>query len=243
MFSFIKSKKQAFFNGLIDFHNHILPGIDDGSKSMAQSIEMLNLYDELGIHQVLCSPHVYKDLYPNTPQSIREAYKKLLKVTENRAVELLGYTAEYMVDEFFLSDLKSDEKLLVFLDENVLIEIPFFANLNLLEEALYLLLNRSCQPILAHPERYVNLKTLDQIKTLKQKGARMQLNALSLVGYYGKDVQEKSLDWLEKDVFDFVCTDAHNPFQLKQLQKLQLSRKKRKAWYNLKEKHISQLAR
>jgi protein-tyrosine phosphatase len=69
----------------------------------------------------------------------------------------------------------------------------------------------------------------------------MQLNALSLVGYYGKDVQQKSFDWLEKDVFDFVCTDAHNPFQLKQLQKLQLNRKKLKVWDRLKEKHISQL--
>ena len=59
-----------------------------------------------------------------------------------------------------------------------------------------MLLNQSYQPILAHPERYATIKTLDQIKTLKQKGARMQLNALSLVGYYGKDVQEKSLDWL-----------------------------------------------
>jgi len=243
MFLFNKSKTKAFFNGLVDFHNHILPGIDDGSKSISQSIEMLNLYDELGIHQVLCSPHVYKDLYPNTPQSIGEAYKKLLKTTANHAVELLGFTAEYMVDEFFLKEIKSHDKLLAFFNENVLIEIPFFAELNLLEETLFLLLNQSYQPILAHPERYATIKTIDQIKTLKQKGARMQLNALSLVGYYGKDVQEKSLDWLEKDVFDFVCTDAHNPFQLKKLQKLQLSRKKLKAWDGLKEKHKSLLVR
>ncbi|MGB0186325.1 MAG: tyrosine-protein phosphatase [Flavobacteriaceae bacterium] len=243
MFLFNKSKTKAFFNELVDFHNHILPGIDDGSKSISQSIEMLNLYDELGIHQVLCSPHVYKDLYPNTPQSIGGAYKQLLKATENHAVELLGFTAEYMVDEFFLKEIKSDDKLLAFFNENVLIEIPFFAELNLLEESLFLLLNQSYQPILAHPERYVTIKTLDQVKTLKQKGAKMQLNALSLAGYYGKDVQQKALDWLEKDVFDFVCTDAHNPFQLKQLQKLQLSRKKLKAWDGLKEKHNSQLVR
>ena len=243
MFLFNKSKTKAFFNGLIDFHNHILPGIDDGSKSMAQSNEMLSLYAELGIHQILCSPHVYKDLYPNTPQSIGEAYKQLLKATANHTVELLGFTAEYMVDEFFLKEIKSEDKLLAFFNENVLIEIPFFAELNLLEETLFLLLNRSYQPILAHPERYVTIKTLDQVKTLKQKGAKMQLNALSLAGYYGKDIQQKALDWLEKDVFDFVCTDAHNPFQLKQLQKLQFSRKKLKSWDRLKEKHISQLVR
>ena len=129
MILFNKSKTKAFFNGLIDFHNHILPGIDDGSKSMAQSNEMLNLYAELGIHQILCSPHVYKDLYPNTPQSIGEAYKQLLKATANHAVELLGFTAEYMVDEFFLKEIKSEDKLLAFFNENVLIEIPFLLNL------------------------------------------------------------------------------------------------------------------
>ena len=241
IFDIFKPKKKAIFDGLIDFHNHILPGIDDGSKSLEQSIEMLSLYEELGINKIICSPHIYKDLYPNTPQIIEETHKNLLNAKKNHTIEILGFTAEYMVDEFFINNIKHNEKLLTFLNQNVLIEIPFFSDLNILEKALFKLLNQSYQPVLAHPERYIKLNTLDKVKTMKQKGAKMQLNALSLMGFYGKEIKQKSLDWLEKDVYDFVCTDTHNPFQLQLLQKLYLSRKKLKVWDRLKEKHINEL--
>jgi protein-tyrosine phosphatase len=59
---FFKKKKLNLFNGLVDFHNHLLPGIDDGSKSIEQSQEMLNIYNELGIEKIIASPHVFKEL-------------------------------------------------------------------------------------------------------------------------------------------------------------------------------------
>ena len=74
---FFKKKKQNLFKGLVDFHNHLLPGIDDGSKSIEQSQEMIKIYNDLGIEKVIASPHIFKDLYPNTPKTIRKSYNSL----------------------------------------------------------------------------------------------------------------------------------------------------------------------
>ena len=74
---FIKKKEQNLFRGLVDFHNHILPAIDDGSRSLEQSLKMLKSYEALGIEKVLASPHIYQGLYPNTPKTIQAAYEVL----------------------------------------------------------------------------------------------------------------------------------------------------------------------
>ena len=77
--TFFKKKQQNLFSGLVDFHNHILHGIDDGSKSTAQSLSMLDLYSNMGIQKIIASPHIFKDLYPNTPESIKKSFGTLSK--------------------------------------------------------------------------------------------------------------------------------------------------------------------
>ena len=67
---FFRKKPQNLFRDMVDFHNHILPGIDDGSQSVSQSLKMLELFAELGVEKIIASPHIYKELYPNTPKTI-----------------------------------------------------------------------------------------------------------------------------------------------------------------------------
>ena len=62
---------------LCDIHNHLLPGIDDGSKDVDTSTKMLNAYNELGIKSVIPTPHIYKELYPNTPTTVKDAFELL----------------------------------------------------------------------------------------------------------------------------------------------------------------------
>ena len=227
---FIKKKKKTLFEGFIDFHNHLLPGIDDGSKSLDESLEMLELYTDLGINKVIVTPHIYKDLYPNNKKSIQTAFTKLNNTSKDHKVELLSFAAEYLVDEFFMADLNSKKPLLKCFGSYILIEIPFFGQLNRLSEALFLLQNQGYYPILAHPERYAVLQTTEAVESLKQRGAKMQLNALSLVGYYGLEVQKKASLWLKKGLFDFIGTDAHNLHQLYKLKSIRLNKKERLAW-------------
>jgi protein-tyrosine phosphatase len=233
---FFKKKKQNLFNGLVDFHNHLLPGIDDGSKSIEQSQEMLNIYNELGIEKIIASPHVFKDLYPNTSKTIKKSYDSLIPSLIDQETKLLGYGAEYMVDEFFLKELDKKNELLTCFKNHVLIEIPFFGQLKLLEEALFKLQNVGYVPILAHPERYIAIESSKKIEELKSRGAKMQLNALSLNGFYGKEVKDKSNNFLRSQLYDFICTDAHNPYQLKKLKEIYLKKKDIVIWNEIYEK-------
>ena len=233
---FFKKKKQNLFKGLVDFHNHLLPGIDDGSKSIEQSLEMLKIYNDLGIEKVIASPHIFKDLYPNTPKTIKKSYDSLKPSLIDQETKVLGYGAEYMVDEFFLKELDKKNELLTCFKNHVLIEIPFFGQLKLLEEALFKLQNMGYIPILAHPERYVAIESSKKIEELKSRGAKMQLNALSLIGFYGKEVKEKSFKFLRSQMYDLICTDAHNPYQLKKLKEIYLKNKDIIIWNEIYEK-------
>ena len=233
---FFKKKKQNLFKGLIDFHNHLLPGIDDGSKSIEQSLEMLNIYNELGIEKLIATPHVFKDLYPNTPKTIKKSYDSLIPSLIDKETKVLGYGAEYMVDEFFLKELNKKNELLTCFENHVLIEIPFFGQLKMLEEALFKLQNMGYTPILAHAERYIAIESLKKIRELKARGAKMQLNALSLIGFYGKEVKEKSFKFLRSQLYDFVSTDAHSPYQLKKLKEIYLKKKELIIWNEIYEK-------
>jgi protein-tyrosine phosphatase len=236
---FFKKKKQNLFKGLVDFHNHLLPGIDDGSKSIEQSLEMLKIYNELEIEKIIASPHIFKDLYPNTPKTIKKSYDSLIPSLIDQKTKVLGYGAEYMVDEFFLKELDKKNELLTCFNNHVLIEIPFFGHLKLLEEALFKLQNMGYVPILAHPERYITIESLTEIKELKVRGAKMQLNALSLIGFYGNELKKKSYKFLRSKLYDFICTDAHNPYQLKKLKELHLKNKELKIWNQICEEQVN----
>ena len=233
---FFKKKKQNLFKGLVDFHNHLLPGIDDGSKSIEQSLEMLKVYNELEIEKIIASPHIFKDLYPNTPKTIKKSYDSLITSLIDQKTKVLGYGAEYMVDEFFLKELDKKNELLTCFKNHVLIEIPFFGQLKLLEEALFKLQNRGYVPILAHPERYTAIESSKKIRELKSRGAIMQLNALSLIGFYGKEVKEKSKKFLRSHLYDFICTDAHSSYQLKKLREIYLKKKELIIWNEIYKK-------
>jgi protein-tyrosine phosphatase len=156
----------------------------------------------------------------------------------NQKTKLLGYGAEYMVDEFFLKELDKKNELLTCFKNYVLIEIPFFGQLKLLEEALFKLQNMGYVPILAHPERYTAIESSKKIKELKSRGAKMQLNALSLIGFYGKEVKEKSFKFLRSKLYDLICTDAHNPYQLKKLEEIYLKKKEIIIWNEICKKQV-----
>ena len=77
MFHFLKKYSQPLFKDLCDIHNHILPGIDDGSKEINMSLKMLEAFQQLGFKSVIPTPHVYQELYPNTPETVQKAFQEL----------------------------------------------------------------------------------------------------------------------------------------------------------------------
>jgi protein-tyrosine phosphatase len=243
MFHFFTKHKKPLFEGLCDIHNHLLPAIDDGSKNVAMSLQMLKGFKALGFTSVVPTPHVYQELYPNTPTTIKEAFDVLSReVPTNDTVRVNAYGAEYMVDEVFMNNLKTGLPSLLIKNRYVLLEINFFAETDMLLAAGFTLQQHNISPILAHPERYHLLKDMLVYKELKHKGFLMQLNALSLLGHYGPEVKQKAEKLLQEGVYDFVATDAHHPQHLKTLQNLILSKKQGIQWEAVRENQLTQFS-
>jgi len=241
MFDFFAKHKKPLFEGLCDIHNHLLPAIDDGSKSVGMSLKMLEKFDALGFTSVIPTPHVYQELYPNTPTTIKNAFDELTaKTSKIESPKVSSYGAEYMIDEVFMKNLQTCMPSLLLKDEYILVEITFFSETTILVEAGFTLLQNNITPILAHPERYHSINTIKEYKELKNKGFLMQLNALALLGHYGPEVKQKAEKLLQEGLYDFVATDAHYPQHLKSLENLSLSKKQGMQWEAIREFQLAQ---
>ncbi len=217
-------------------HNHLLPSIDDGSKDVAMSSKMLEGYLALGFTSVIPTPHVYQELYPNTPETVKNAFGVLSEhCLKEENVIVPSYGAEYMVDEVFMKNLESGIPALLLKEKYILLEINFFGATTMLESACFQLQQKELRPILAHPERYHMIEDIAAYKALKNKGFYFQLNALSLMGHYGPQVKQKAERLLQAGLYDLVATDAHHPNHLKTLQSLRLSKKQGLRWEAIRE--------
>ena len=224
LFNLFTKLYHVSFSGQIDIHNHLLYGVDDGSMSLDESKRMLKAYKELGFASIIVTPHIFKDIYPNSEKDLKSKFQKLIKETKSiKSPKITNLGAEYMVDDLFLEKVKSGAELLIFYKNHVLIEIPLFADSYLLNQNVFELQLNDYIPVLAHPERYLNVG-IKELKSLREKGVMLQLNALSLTGNYGKEVKSKAFKLLKNDLFDFIATDAHNLQDLEKLKRLRLTR-------------------
>ena len=242
MFNFFKKHSKPLFEGLCDIHNHILPGIDDGSKDVEMSMKMLTAYRKFGFKSIIPTPHIYQDLYPNSEESIHNSFLELSKKIDQKKFPLIpSYSAEYMIDETFMKNLESNNIPKLILNKKfLLVEINFFGGTELIEKACFTLSQNNIFSILAHPERYNRIETLEDFKNLKHRGFYLQLNALSLIGYYGRHVKQKAEILLKEGLYDFVASDAHNQSQLEMLNSLKLSKKEGLKWEKIREYQIAE---
>ena len=230
MFDFFIKKKYLvdYLHGLVDIHNHIIPGIDDGAKNVAQSMELLRGFSELGVKKFICTPHIMHNQYDNTPKTIEAAHKVLMKeVDKNRELELiLEYGAEHMIDDNFEHLLRNGE-VVPLSNEYILIEMSYLQPSFNFELAVEKIGKHQLFPILAHPERYMYFHPkYGKYAAMKSEGILFQLNLLSLTpGSYGESVTKMGAKLLEDQLIDFVGTDIHNIRQLDTLKEIRLSNK------------------
>ena len=216
--------------GFVDIHCHILPGIDDGSKSVSESIQLIKKMQDLGVQQFIATPHIMQDFYPNDDQSIGNAYQNLIaalaKTKSNDVV--INPSAEYMMDSHF-ENLVDNKNLFPLKENYVLVEMSYFQPPINLETIIHNIILKGYIPVLAHPERYPfyhNKK--EYYKALKQLGCMFQLNLLSLSEHYGKSVQKMALYLLEENLIDFVGSDVHNDNHIHKLSNLVLTKSQKK---------------
>ncbi len=211
----------------VDIHNHILPGIDDGAKNIEDSLNLIKKMRELGIKQYIATPHIMQDFYPNTDETIGNAYQDLLEALDSKLLDTitLNPAAEYMLDSHFES-LLENRNLFTLKGNYVLIEMSYFQAPINLEDLIFKIKTQGYIPVLAHPERYSfyhNQKAY--YENLKQQGCYFQLNLLSLSDHYGKNVEKTANYLIEEQLIDFVGTDIHNEKHIDKLSNLILNKR------------------
>lgn len=203
-----------------DLHSHLLPGIDDGAPDLETSLTLIRGLRELGFEKLITTPHVMGDIYPNTPEIIRE---QLLAVqaclTATGASADLQAAAEYFLDDQMAAHVQESKPLLTLAGKYLLCEFSMLSPTMGLKEMIFQLHMQGYQVVLAHPERYVYLEmNKAYFRELKDIGCLFQLNLLSLGSYYGKTVQSLTQYLIKKQYYDFAATDLHNVRQLELLQ-------------------------
>jgi protein-tyrosine phosphatase len=235
MFPFLSRK--PFLNDLIpsnhvDIHAHLLPGIDDGAKTIEDSIELMTGMQALGIEQFIATPHVMTAVWENTRSGIEANFESTINqlVAANQNFSLRP-AAEYLLDGTFL-ELMHKEPLLTLKDNYVLVEMSYLSAPIQLYDIIFEIQLEGYKPVLAHPERYLFYhQNTREYHKLKQQGCLFQLNLLSVVGYYGANVAQAAETILQKGMYNFVGTDVHHQNHLKGLSQ----RIKTKGLENLKE--------
>lgn len=216
LFSFLSSKPKKLNEDIdlsileTDLHSHLIPGVDDGSQSIAESIELIKALKGFGYKKLITTPHVFYNSFPEGISILQDKLIELKNVVKENNIDIqLELGCELMLDDDVRDRIKNKE-IITFSDNYLLFEIPMNAEIYGLENWLFDLQLEGYNLIIAHPERYSFLfKNKTKIDSLRNRGILFQLNMMSLSEYYGKDVQQSAQWMVDNHLIDLVGSDCH----------------------------------
>ena len=213
---------------MIDIHSHILPNIDDGSRSLNETIHILKEAQKAGFTKIISTSHYIDGYY----EANEEQRTKLLKeIKENfQGIELYLGNEIYITNQ--MTDLLSEKKASTINNSKyVLFELPMNTKAMDVKEVVFRLMEKGYVPIIAHPERYEYVKeNIEYVRELADMGVLFQSNYGSSIGMYGKKAQKTQKKLLEEGLIQFFGSDVHTveqiyikmPKILKKLRKVKL---------------------
>lgn len=197
---------------MIDFHSHILPNIDDGSRSLNETIHILKEAQKAGFTKIISTSH-YIDGYYEANEDQRA--KLLNEVKENfQGMELYLGNEIYITNQ--MTDLLSEKKASTINNSKyVLFELPMNTKAMDVKEVVFRLMEKGYVPIIAHPERYKYVKeNIEYVRELADMGVLFQSNYGSSTGMYGKKAQKTQKKLLEEGLIQFFGSDVHTVEQV-----------------------------
>lgn len=196
-----------------DLHCHLLPGVDDGSKSMESTVEMLKQAKDAGVTDIMFTPHYILDSrFMSNKKANLEIIEPIIKYAkENFDINIFLGNEVYCSMEML--DLYKCKEISTLNDSRyMLIEIPMYSKINNLKSIFFELISSGIIPILAHPERYTSYyKDFDFFHELRKMGVLLQINYASLLGTYGKKAKKMAQELLKMNLISFVGSDIHSP--------------------------------
>ena len=194
----------GLLKGGVDNHSHILFGVDDGVKTLEESLSILEFLEAQGLKNLWLTPHIMEDV-PNTTEGLKARFEEL-KALYKGGISL-NLASEYMLDTLFVERLKNKD-LLLHGEERVLVETSIWAPPIDFWDIVDDMRRAGYRPLIAHPERYRYMRENDY-QRLYDMGALLQLNLPSIIGVYGKEAYDKALYLLGKGWYSMVGSDCH----------------------------------
>ena len=199
----------------VDVHSHLIPGIDDGSQSMEESLMLLRKLEVLGYEKVITTPHIMSDSYPNDVKIIKSGLEKLQVASRKDGIKLqIEAAAEYYLDEYFYSEMEKKE-ILTIADRYVLFESSYISKPLQIEEMIFAIGEAGYIPMMAHPERYRYIRDpKKEYARFRDLGVLFQVNINSFGGHYGKSAKELANFLSNAGMIDFLGSDTHHQKQV-----------------------------
>jgi protein-tyrosine phosphatase len=198
---------------MIDIHTHILPGIDDGAKTLDDSLLMIRQAIDAGVDVICATPHILGDVSGHLREKINQTFQLVVSQAEREELKvklLLG--SEIYVRQDICSLSQFDFFSLNQTDKYMLLELPLGHVPSNLHRLVNDLLSNGVIPIIAHPERSIAEESqFEAVKDLIRLGALTQINAGSLLGHFGSAPRKAAKRLLEKDLVNVMASDAHDP--------------------------------
>lgn len=216
MFSLFKKPKAKepgmdFSRLGVDLHSHLIPAVDDGAQNLGESMALIHAMMDLGFRKIITTPHIMADYYRNTRETITRGLDLVREEVQRQNLPVvIEAAAEYYLDESF--DTKLSQGDMMSMGDNFLLFEMSFVNFSPnLFDMISKIQDKGYKPILAHPERYPYLyESLEHYHRIKETGCYLQLNTISLTGYYGKSTQKIAEELVDKVLIDFIASDMHH---------------------------------
>ena len=200
-----------------DFHCHLIPGVDDGVRTLEEARETIAALKALGFRGGVVTPHIYAGVYDNTAQSLREAFADFQQQIGDDYGLILG--AEYHTTEAFFDLIAAGDLLHVLLPDRrlVLVEFPYLMPSPYGMEALDAVTRAGYQPVLAHVERYRYIQADPEtwLADLARRDVWLQCNIGSLAGMYGERPRRMAQRLLDQGGPALWGSDVHRPMQIR----------------------------
>lgn len=197
---------------MIDIHSHIINAIDDGSKSIEMTINMLKKAEQSGTTDIIATPHFMRGRFEVEYNEVLKKVEELKEISRENNIDINIYAGQEVYYSRKLLEYYND-KIIGTINNSkyMLIELPMLEfNIEEVINTIYELQIRGITPIIAHPERYKPfIKKPSMINVLIKEGMLFQLNAGSIAGDFGKDVKKTATKYLEHNIYSVVGSDAH----------------------------------
>lgn len=195
--------------GIFDIHCHLLPGVDDGSDSLEETIKMMEMEYEQGVRTIFATPHFRKKMFEPPMEKVLERFERVKKEADRIGMALyLG--CEFHVNMDMAETLRNKERPTLAGSPYVLTEFSGAAECDYVRDRCFSLLSSGFIPLIAHIERYPQVvKNMGFIEELSEMGVKISVNAESILGQEGYSLKKFCKKLIKSDLLDFIGSDAH----------------------------------